>query len=306
MIGYISIHRKIWNNEIWNKENFSWGQAWIDLLLLANYKDKQTLFNGEVMIIKRGQFITSKRKLMRRWRWGNNRLKRFLSAISEFQQAKLRVFPKGVFITICNYDTYQIVDPMMTQHRPNDDSTLTTTNKDNKDNKDNKGNKEKVKDIERADGSDFDSSTSSIKFKNVYEKEFYVRFLQGIKIPTKEKVFRLGIISEYVKLYEAGFNSAPVLERSDTYGLRKLFENKVSIEDFSTAVKNCLADSFNRGNTSVPYICKHFDKLYRGDFYTSQKDESVRNIKKSKNKVRQEQIAIEKEIKERKQNERQN
>ena len=35
--GWISIHRKIQDNLIWNDKPFNRGAAWIDLLLLANH-----------------------------------------------------------------------------------------------------------------------------------------------------------------------------------------------------------------------------------------------------------------------------
>ena len=38
MSGWISIHRKILNNILWQDKPFSKGQAWVDLLLITNHK----------------------------------------------------------------------------------------------------------------------------------------------------------------------------------------------------------------------------------------------------------------------------
>ena len=39
MSGWIKIHRDILYHEIWSDKPFSKGQAWIDLILLANHSD---------------------------------------------------------------------------------------------------------------------------------------------------------------------------------------------------------------------------------------------------------------------------
>ena len=37
--GWISLYRSILNNDFWLSEKFTRGQAWVDLLLLAKYKE---------------------------------------------------------------------------------------------------------------------------------------------------------------------------------------------------------------------------------------------------------------------------
>lgn len=39
MSGWIKIHRDILYHEIWSDKPFSKGQAWIDLILMANHSD---------------------------------------------------------------------------------------------------------------------------------------------------------------------------------------------------------------------------------------------------------------------------
>lgn len=60
--GWISIHRKIQDNLIWNDKPFNRGAAWVDLLLLANHEDKKVLFNGSIINVKRGEknYVTQK------------------------------------------------------------------------------------------------------------------------------------------------------------------------------------------------------------------------------------------------------
>lgn len=43
MSGWIKIHRDILYHEIWSDKPFSKGQAWIDLILLANHSDNKCM-----------------------------------------------------------------------------------------------------------------------------------------------------------------------------------------------------------------------------------------------------------------------
>jgi len=76
--GWISIHRQIWNNWTWQDKPFSKGQAWIDLLLLVNHEDNKIFIDGELMLVKRGQRVTSIRQLADRWGWSRHKVDDFL------------------------------------------------------------------------------------------------------------------------------------------------------------------------------------------------------------------------------------
>ena len=77
-IGWVMLHRKIRECSIWDSdEPFDMRSAWIDLVMMVNFEDKRTVFNGKAITVKAGQRITSIRKLADRWHWGVNRTKRF-------------------------------------------------------------------------------------------------------------------------------------------------------------------------------------------------------------------------------------
>lgn len=78
MSGWIKIHRDILYHEIWSDKPFSKGQAWIDLILLANHSDNKCMVGNKVEEVKRGSFITSELKLMDRWGWGRKKVQLFL------------------------------------------------------------------------------------------------------------------------------------------------------------------------------------------------------------------------------------
>ena len=111
--GWIILHRQILENPIWNEEPFTRGQAWIDLLLLANHKDNKFFINGNIMTIKRGQFHTSILKLADRWRWSRKKTKHFLDVLIQDNMIAIDVSKggtsNGTTITIVKYDDFQNV-----------------------------------------------------------------------------------------------------------------------------------------------------------------------------------------------------
>lgn len=110
-IGYIKLYRQLQDCWIWideeEPERFTRGQAWIDLLLFANHKDKKIRFNNGFKIIKRGQYLTSKRKLAERWRWNRRTVDKFLSLLELDEMITTECTTTHTLITIVNYEVYQ-------------------------------------------------------------------------------------------------------------------------------------------------------------------------------------------------------
>lgn len=105
--GWISIYRKIQDHELWQDKPFSRGQAWIDILLMVNYRDEETLFDGNVINIKRGSKLTSVRKLCERWGWSNSKIIKFLKLLQAEKMLTYTSDKKKTVITVVNYGLYQ-------------------------------------------------------------------------------------------------------------------------------------------------------------------------------------------------------
>ena len=80
--GWIKLYRVLTDDDDWNSEPFTIGQAFIDILLRVNHKDGY----WKDKHIKRGQMWTSKRKLMERWNVGYTRTQRFLNRMVESEK----------------------------------------------------------------------------------------------------------------------------------------------------------------------------------------------------------------------------
>ena len=108
MEGWIKLHRKIQECWIWNIDKpFDERSAWIDLILSANHKDVKIQFNGELIIVKRGQFLTSVRKLSDRWKWNKDKVLRFLKLLESDKMIVRNSDRFRTLITIENYGLYQ-------------------------------------------------------------------------------------------------------------------------------------------------------------------------------------------------------
>lgn len=143
--GWVSVHRKIYDNWLWDDKPFSKGQAWIDMLLLANHKEAKTMIDGKVVIIPRGSFHTSILKLSDRFGWERKKTTRFLNLLEQQKMVITKRSTRGTTITIVNYGVYQdrgqlTEQPTSQQKVRPTGNAGDTNNNDNNANKDNKYN----------------------------------------------------------------------------------------------------------------------------------------------------------------------
>ena len=131
--GWILIHRQIWDNEyLWDDRPFTRGQAWIDLIMLVNSEDKYSQKHN--MTVRRGQHITSMRKLGARWGWSRHKIADFLNSLLSAGMAKIESDTKKTVVTIENYDFFQ--NPQNKKgHRRDTKGTQKDTNKESKEHK---------------------------------------------------------------------------------------------------------------------------------------------------------------------------
>lgn len=128
--GWILLHRQIQDCWIWQDRPYSKGQAWVDLLLLANHRDVKIPIDGKPVEITRGQFHTSEVKLANRWGWDRRKVKRFLEVLESDRMLVKECSRNGTTITLVNYDNFQgDGTPDGTTHgTPNGTSDGTQTN----------------------------------------------------------------------------------------------------------------------------------------------------------------------------------
>ena len=107
MSGWIKLHRSIANNWVWSGEKFTRGQAWVDLLLKANFKDVSIQIKGQVVHLKKGQQARSEVTLSSDWGWSRDKVRRFLKTLVSEGMIIQQKTQLTSIITICNYSSFQ-------------------------------------------------------------------------------------------------------------------------------------------------------------------------------------------------------
>jgi len=105
--GYFNVSRKLLDSPIWVSETFTRGQAWIDLIGLANYRPGAIRKRGIVVPVERGQIGYSEDSLAKRWSWSRGKVRRFLAELCMEQQIEQQKSNVCTLITIVNYEMYQ-------------------------------------------------------------------------------------------------------------------------------------------------------------------------------------------------------
>jgi hypothetical protein len=167
MKGWISLHRKILDNPILTRgRQYSRFEAFVYMLLKANHKDNKALIGNNLIIIKKGSFITSQKKLMKEFNWGSSRLRTFLKLLESDGMIETNTNTISTHITINNYKELQGLrntNELQTKHKQTANKLQTKTN--NNVNNDNNVNKKEI------------FIKKVFEFKKEYDKETLDEFI---------------------------------------------------------------------------------------------------------------------------------
>lgn len=127
--GWIKLHRKLSKKAFYNKPNYL--ALWVHILLSANHEEKEFLWNGSIIKIKKGQFITGRKQLSEQSGIPETTVERLLTFFEKEQQIGQQKTSKYRLITIYKWHEYQIMDNKRTTSGQQAD----TNKNDNNDNK---------------------------------------------------------------------------------------------------------------------------------------------------------------------------
>ncbi len=109
--GYLKLSRKQFDggDALWEDGTpFDSRSAWMWLLQIAAFRDGVYESGFGTDQLKRGEFVASLRYLGLRWKWGKNRVARFLARLQKAGRiAGQRAGQHGRVYLIVNYATYQ-------------------------------------------------------------------------------------------------------------------------------------------------------------------------------------------------------
>jgi len=137
--GWIKLHRKLLDNAMMSKSAYL--QLWIALLLRANHKQNEFIFNNKKVVLQPGQFITSRDKLSAITGISPSTIEYILEYFESEQQIRQQKTSKFRIISVCNWQIYQSQEEVRQDFRQQADSRLTVgrhhpdTNKNDKNEK---------------------------------------------------------------------------------------------------------------------------------------------------------------------------
>jgi hypothetical protein len=110
-VGWVRIHRRLLEHPIWTARRFTRGQAWVELILRANFQDSIAYQGNQILPVKRGQVLTTQVTLAHRWKWNRKTVRTFLEFLKAAKMVDIhtsRDTDTGyTLITLLNYDHFQ-------------------------------------------------------------------------------------------------------------------------------------------------------------------------------------------------------
>ena len=134
--GWVSIHRKIINNPIFDNSNGL--KVWIWCLIKANRYEKEVLLGRNKILLKSGQFVFGSNTACEQLKMSKSTIHFWMSYLKVERYIERKTTNRYSIITILNYIKYQIIERQIERQRNASETPIETNNKKNMINKDNK------------------------------------------------------------------------------------------------------------------------------------------------------------------------
>lgn len=141
---FVFLWRKITDTIFYKNPNIC--HLAIHCIIKANFKDRNVIFNNQIVELKKGQFITGRKKLSEETGLTQQQTRTALKVLEKCRFLTSKSTNKYSIITVLNYKEYQFNEntinqqsnQQVTSNQPASNQQVTTDNKDNKDNKEKK------------------------------------------------------------------------------------------------------------------------------------------------------------------------
>lgn len=148
MDGWIKVHRKILQSDMYKSLTSKQRDVLIVLLLMANHRSREWEYNGQIFRTKPGQFVTSRSTILNYCAKdvSEQNVKTALKKLEKWEFLTNKSTKTGRLITIVNWGLYQEVperinqvsNQPVTKHQPSINQQLTPTkNEENEENENN-------------------------------------------------------------------------------------------------------------------------------------------------------------------------
>ena len=99
--GWIKLERSITESLLWQEgQKYDYLRAWIDILLMVNYKPHPFALGDRVIIIEKNYVLTSKTKLAKRWMWSRPTVAKFLKLLRDSGKIEYEPMANGILLRV--------------------------------------------------------------------------------------------------------------------------------------------------------------------------------------------------------------
>jgi DNA replication protein DnaD len=220
--GWIKIFRSVKGHWVWKDPMYF--KMWIDFLMRANHKENKVLFDANLILVKRGEFITSQLKLAKEYRTSRNKIRRFLDLLEDDLMIVQNTTSKYTKITVCNYDVYQDRQPTESQ-QPTNGRTTEGQHRDTNKNDKNVENEKELKTYMLFDAF-WDAYDKKVGNKNKLIKKWNL-----LSSETQEKIMK------HVELYKISQPNKKYRKNPETYFNNESWNDELIFEEKTEPIK---------------------------------------------------------------------
>lgn len=173
MNGWWKFHRQMFENPVVNKDS-EYFYVWCWILTYAAYEEKRVLFDGQDIVLERGQLLTTAKHIATSLNINESKVNRILKKLKIEKQIDKQTSSRNTLITVLNWDLYQESDKQneeqVTSKRQTSEEQMKskrqTNGKPSYYNKEYK--KERTKEYKNGENDDSDKSTEEKPKGKVY------------------------------------------------------------------------------------------------------------------------------------------
>ncbi len=108
LYGWFKVNRSLLDHWLWCADKpFAQGQALVDLVGFASFKEEEIVVDKQVIRLRVGQQVRSQKSLAERWGWTRGKVRHFLQLLKDESIIQTDRVGKNVVITICKNNKFQ-------------------------------------------------------------------------------------------------------------------------------------------------------------------------------------------------------
>lgn len=109
MNGWWKFHRQMFENPVVNKDS-EYFYVWCWILTYAAYEEKRVLFDGQDIILEKGQLLTTTKHIATSLNINESKVNRILKKLKNEKQIDKQTSSRNTLITVLNWNLYQESD----------------------------------------------------------------------------------------------------------------------------------------------------------------------------------------------------